>query len=430
MQGGAIFRPWPARRRTPRAAPGPLHHAPAPGQRPRAGGWPLWITVLYGLAIALAVYGVIRVILDFSGASLGYLAGLVGIFMAVGAAVQQVEKQREERRQARLQAGYDSLRRFDDRFTAVTHTLATGQPGEQAGAAAALMSFLREENAAYHRQTYYYLLAGLKSPARSRALDAILLPVFECAAHLALPSLAAVPPARPGQAAVSAAGLAPRERRLAVELAGAELPGVDLGFLELAEAGLAGTVLRRAQLPGTCLWRAHGRGADLSGASLRHANLEEALLLELSAPEADFTDANLVAARFAPRGRQAARPGRRADLRGAQFVRARLQGACLAGADLRDARFDGANLKGTSFRGALLNDAALLTVLRSVHGSWRKARWDPAVKHKLNCLLCRGPGRKRLASPRRRAADVPAMDYRRHPYPRHEDPPRRIRRAA
>lgn len=440
MDNGRIFRSRLTRRGHRPPVPGPLHHAPAPAAGRRRGDWPLWITVLYGLAVALAVYGVVRVILDFSGASLGYLAGLVGIFMAAGAAIQQVEKQREERRQGRLQAEHDSLRRFDVRFTGVTHTLATGTPGEQAGAAAALMSFLREENAAYHRQTYYYLLAHLKSQARNRTLDSIIRPVFECAAHLVLPSLAAVPPSqastarrsgwlRPAPAGEADARQAPRERRLAVDLTGAALAGVDLAFLELSEADLSGTVLRAAQLPGSCLWRARGRHTDLSGASLRHANLEEAVLLELSAAGADFSDANLVAARFAPRGSRSGCPVKGADLRGAQFVRARLQGACLNGTDLRDARFDGANLKGASFYGALLNEAALLTVLRSVHGSWRKARWEPAAERALNGLFNRGQGKKRVASPRRRAADIPAMDYRRHPYPRHEDPPRRIRAA-
>lgn len=435
-------RSWPARQmarltRRP-AASGRLHHRAAPARSPRDWRWPVGITLLYAAAVAAAVYGVVRIVLDFSGASLGYLAGLVGIFMAAGAGIQQIGKQREERRQGRLQAEQESLRRFDERFSAVTHDLAAGTPDERAGAAAALMSFLREGNTPYHQQTYYYILSQLKSAAPQRAVQHTLVRAFEYASHLVLPALAESTDAPESRRhSHQPAGSDPwqplRERRLALDFAGATLAGADLSSLELSEADLSRTDLSRALLYGSCLWRVHGANANLASACLRHANLEEAVLLQVHAPEADFTDANLVAARFAARGRCFSRPrdmSGRAVLRDAQFVRARLQGACMDGADLRDARFDGANLKGATFHGALLNEAALRTVLRSVQESWRKARWDPATVHELNRLRYAKGGRRPPASPRRKAADVPARDYRRHPYRQHEDPPRRIPRAA
>jgi uncharacterized protein YjbI with pentapeptide repeats len=439
-------RSWPGRRgarlaRRP-AVPGRLHHRAAPPKSPRDRRWPMGITVLYAVAVATAVYGVVRIVLDFSGASLGYLAGLVGIFMAAGAGIQQIGKQREERRQGRLQAEQESLRRFDERFSAVTHDLAAGTPGERAGAAAALMSFLRDGNTPYHQQTYYYILSQLQSAAPQPTVQHTLVRAFEYASHLVLPALAestrAVPDAPQSRRHSHGPGGGDRwqplgERRLALDFGGATLAGADLSLLELSEADLSKTDLSRALLYGSCLWRAHGANTNLASACLRHANLEEAVLPRLHAPEADFTNANLVAARFAARGRNFPRPrdmSGRAVLRDAQFVRARLQGACLNGADLRDARFDGANLKGASFHGALLNEAALRTVLRSVKESWRKARWDPATVHELNRLRYAKRGGRRPASPRRKAADVPARDYRRHPYRQHQDPPRRIPRAA
>jgi len=379
---------------------------------------------LYVLAGLVAVYGIVRMSLQWTSPDLGYLAGLAGIFTVIAAGIQQLDRRRDERREARLQAEQDSLRRFDARFAAVTRSAAADHD-QRASAGAALMSFLRDGNAAFHRQTYYFLLSHLKSPRAANG-DQTFVHAFECAAHLVLPELAGAGGSSPDGAQL------PRpagERRLAVDFAEAALAGVDLSRLELAEADLSYAGLDRADLSGSCLWRCHGFRASLTWASLRYANLEEAVLPQLAARGADFSCANLVAARFAARGRvfdPSTRLGR-SDFRGAQFVRARLQGASFNGADLRDARFDGANLKGTSFRDALVNDAVLRTVTRSVNQSWTRASWDPAVARRLAVLA----GHGRSGGPvRRGAAHDPAVYYRRHPYPHGEEenaPRRRLR---
>jgi hypothetical protein len=137
----------------------------------------------------VAIYGVVRVILDFSDNSLGYLAGLVGIFTVVGAGIQQINQQRNERSKDRRQAEQDSLRRFDERFSVVTQGIASSDAGGKAGSGAVLMSFLQEGNSAFYQQTYYYLLAHLKATKYS-GFDHTVLRAFECAAHLVVPGLA------------------------------------------------------------------------------------------------------------------------------------------------------------------------------------------------------------------------------------------------
>lgn len=369
------------------------------------------VAALYTLALVIAVVGIVRVIVDFSAAALGYLAGLTGIFIAIAAGLQQTG-------QARKQAKDDSLRLFDTRFEAITNGIASPDSGKRAGSGAALMSFLRNENSAFHEQTYYFLLAHLKSEAPRSSYDHAALRAFEQAARLVLPVLADGD-ADPGAHVHG-------ERRLAVDLSGAQLPGASLDGLELSEASLTETSLARSDLSGACLWRASGYHTDLASASLRCANLEEAQFFWLFAPNADFTGANLTAARFGGRHNKfesQAATDYRSVLRHAQFVRARLQGACLNGADLRDARFDGANLKGASFRGALLNPAAKQSILRSVSESWRKARWDPNVQHELNRLAAT----MHRISPARKPIAVPAPNYRRHPFPRHPNHARRLR---
>ena len=392
--------------------------APAPARILPARRYPSPAAALYTVALVIAVFGIIRVIVDFSVAALGYLAGLTGIFMAIAAGLQQMDQRREERRQARLQEAHESLRLFDTRFEAVTSGIASANPGTRAASGAALMSFLRAENSAFHEQTYYFLLAHLKSDAPGSSYDHAALRAFERAARLVLPVLA------DGDA--DSGGHVHGERRLAVDLSGAQLPGASLAGLELSAASLTETSLTRGDLSGACLWRASGDHTDLASASLRCANLEEAQFFSLFAPDADFTGANLTAARFGGRHNKFnshATAGHGSVLRHAQFVRARLQGACLNGADLRDARFDGANLKGTSFRGAKLNPAAKRSILRSVSESWRKAHWDPDVQSELNRLAATMP----RVSPARKPVAVPAPNYRRHPFPGHADHVRRLR---
>ncbi|MFI6457473.1 pentapeptide repeat-containing protein [Streptosporangium amethystogenes] len=356
--------------------------------------------LLYALAIIVAS---IVIFLAFSSdhpaEHVGSLVALAGVFVAIAAGVQELDKRRNERQQVREQSERDSLRRFDERFAAVTAGTGSNSPAMAAGASAELMTFLRKEDKAFHKQTYFYALAHLKMSESTTCIDRIFFHAFECAAQFVLPDLL------------------PEIRRCALDFSGAQLTGVDLTELELAEADLSGTILTEANLSGSCLWRAHGAGTDLSNSSLRHANLEEALLTRLNATGADFSFSNLVAARFAPKHQYG-----NAVLRKAQFVGARMQGACFNGANLCDARFDGANLRGASFRGVTWNESMLRSVVRAANRTWEKAYWDPVVCRKLN-FLAHNCGVVKL--PRRRPSDHAKANYRCHPFPHHPDTLRR-----
>lgn len=364
--------------------------------------------VLAVIALGLTVWGVALVIINNSPQTLAYLAPLIGIFVAVAAGVQQLDQRRAERRKEREQAEQDSVRRFDTRFAAVFEQAAAPDPRRRVGAAAALRSFLRENNHEFHEQTYDFVLSYLKVSAADPVVDHAFMRVFQIAAHLAL------------------SGRGEGERRQAVDYCDARLSRVDLCGLELAEADLTRTALSCAVLDGACLWRARGlHKTDLTCASLRHANLEETVFLDgMLAREADFSFANLVAARFAPKGL----PGT-ANLAGARFIGARLQGACLDGAVLTDARFDGANLRGASFHGATLNSAALQSALRSLNRSWRRAVWDRWAWRELKALDS-AQGHPTYGSSWRKPSDIPCANYRRHPYPHHSNHPTRPRIAA
>jgi uncharacterized protein YjbI with pentapeptide repeats len=366
--------------------------------------------VLYVLAAVLAAVGAVRVVLDASIAGVALLAPLIGVFTVVAAGVQQMEKQREEREADRRQAERESMRRFDARFAEALKACAATGAETRIGAAAELMSFLREENTGFHQQTYDVALAHLKlsrgregggtaEPVVTRAFGQVL----QQAAHLVLPELC-----RPSSE---------RERRLGVDYRDAALDGLDLSRLELAEADLTGTCLVRAHLDDACLWRAHGQNTELRGASLRYANLEEVVLQRLRAQGADFSYANLVAARFAPRRSWGA-----ADFTKAVFVGARLQGACFNGATMHDVKLDGANLKGAQLLGVALNEATLHSVLRAGNRSWRRARWDPEVWRALRLLdRVRGTsgGGSAEFSPTRRHGDCRQTGYRSHPWVGH-----------
>ncbi|WIY00767.1 pentapeptide repeat-containing protein [Amycolatopsis mongoliensis] len=348
----------------------------------------------------------------------GLAAGMYQLNTQRAARADEQVKERQERatreKAAVREKEQERIRRFDTRFAEVVTAAKARDAGSRAGAAAELISFLREPNAPHFReQTYrfalsYLQLCGPEEPAVTHAF----VQVFQLAARQLL--------------------LEPD--RLAVDFAWAHLPKVDLSDLELAEADLTDTELGRADLTGCCLWRARGERTVLEGASLRRANLDEVVLVGgLRARGADFSFANLTAARFASRGGSAG-----ADLRDASFTGARLQGAILNRADLRSARFEGANLKGTSFfgirlagkpteagRGPLLDEATCYSILRS--HNWREAFWEPDVFAALRALQENTRRAHRLRTSKRKPSDLPAAHYRRHPYPHHRNHPSRSR---
>lgn len=392
------------------------------------------LTGVYLVIVAAGLAASTWVVIQGNNTALAALAPLIVAIGGLAGAMYQLnaqraaraderEKDRKDRAQEHVreirQREQERIRRFDTRFTEVVAAAKSPDPASRAGAAAELMSFLREENAPHFReQTYRFALSYLQlCEADEPAVTHAFVQVFQRAArHLLLE------PDHPAD-------------RSAVDFSRAHLPMADLCELELAEADLTDADLGRADLTGSCLWRARGERTVLEGASLRRANLDEVVLVGgLRAKGADFSFANLTAARFASR-----RGSGGADLKDASFAGARLQGAVLNRADLRSARFEGANLKGASFsgihlasestfpsdRGGILDEAACYSILRALN--WRDAFWEPNVFAELKRLQASTRRAHRLRTAKRKPSDVPAANYRRHPYPHHRNHPSRGR---
>ncbi|WP_437946721.1 DUF2169 domain-containing protein [Sorangium sp. So ce296] len=118
-----------------------------------------------------------------------------------------------------------------------------------------------------------------------------------------------------------------------LELAGAELDGIDWSGASLERVNLAGATLARCNLTSARLARANLSGADLTDARLTAADLTRADLSRATLDRAQLSSAIL----------------RSADLTSTRGAHARFDGASLDGADLRQARlthavFDGASL--------------------------------------------------------------------------------------
>lgn len=116
-------------------------------------------------------------------------------------------------------------------------------------------------------------------------------------------------------------------------LAGADLTGANLSETNLTGASLHETDFTRSRMDGTILTR-----AELGGANLTGANLTGARLVDTYLARANLTVANL----------------RAANLRGANLSLAFLSGAYLAGADLTGATLTGAYLTGANLTGTNL----------------------------------------------------------------------------
>ncbi|XXX80341.1 DUF2169 domain-containing protein [Sorangium sp. So ce134] len=118
-----------------------------------------------------------------------------------------------------------------------------------------------------------------------------------------------------------------------LELAGAELEGIDWSGASLERVNLAGATLARCDFTSARLARANLSGADLTDARLTAADLTRADLSRATLDRAQLSSAIL----------------RSADLTSARGAHARFEGASLDGADLRQARltdavFDRASL--------------------------------------------------------------------------------------
>ena len=258
-------------------------------------------------------------------------------------------REQEAREREREQREADSMRRFEERFTAILAELGAESEALQAGAAVSLLTFLRPEQEAFHRQVRLVGLANLKV-AHSQPVSKLLRNVFEQAARLAPPE--------------------PDER----DLSQASLEGADLSELDLSGADLTGTRLKAAKLENVKLRGAFGdEGLDLTNARVcgPEADLHAIRFKKLQGVNANFTEANLTAAHLDG-----------GNLRYARFQKAQLQAAHLAGADLRGAQFQRADLRDCYFTSKRYGDAQLdETALRSICGALTREGAHFAVEH-------------------------------------------------
>jgi uncharacterized protein YjbI with pentapeptide repeats len=127
------------------------------------------------------------------------------------------------------------------------------------------------------------------------------------------------------------------------QLAGADLPGVDLSEAELRGASLSGANLSQARLP----------LANLTGATLREADLQGAYLVCAGLCGADLRGANLAGAQLGGADLD------RADLSKANLSGTKLDGTGLVWADLTGANLDGADFGPEDLGGGELAETAI-----------------------------------------------------------------------
>lgn len=260
----------------------------------------------------------------------------------------ELERAQEAREREREQREADSIRRFDERFTAILAELGAESEALQAGAAVSLLTFLRPEDKAFHRQVLLVTLANLKV-AHSESVRRLLLNVFDQAVRLA--------------------PLEPNDR----DLSEADLEGADLSELDLSGADLTRARLKGAKLENVKLRKAQGNEVDLTNARVcgPDADLHAIRFKKLRGVNANFTEANLSAAHLDG-----------GNLRYARFQKAHLQAAHLAGADLRGAQFQQADLRDCYFTSKRYGDALLdETALRSISGALTREGAHFAAEH-------------------------------------------------
>jgi len=288
---------------------------------------------------------------------------------------QNLEREREQeaRKREREQRESDSMRRLEERFTAILAELGAESEAVQAGAAVSLLTFLRPEQEAFHRQVRLVALANLKV-AHSEPVRKLLLHVFEQAARLAPPD--------------------PNER----DLSQASLDGVDLSRLDLSGADLTGTLLRNAILENVKLRTAHGdEELDLKNARVcgLDTDLHAVRFKKLQGVNVNFTEANLSAAHLEG-----------GNLRYARFQKARLQAAHLEGADLRGAQFQQADLRDTYFTNKRGQNAVLdETALRSISAALTRKGAQFSAEHDKRLAELDA---ERKARPKTRINEAPA----------------------
>jgi hypothetical protein len=134
------------------------------------------------------------------------------------------------------------------------------------------------------------------------------------------------------QAILTVIGRREANKRVVINLTGANLFRAELHGADLSWAGLGGTDLRGAQLSGADLSQADLNETDLRGANLSGADLSAAFLLGATLNQAQLDKADLHGA----------------ELGSAELSEANLRGANLSGADLLQAHLHGAYMQGAN----------------------------------------------------------------------------------
>lgn len=151
------------------------------------------------------------------------------------------------------------------------------------------------------------------------------------------------------------------------DLSSADLTGAVLDDADLSGASLSRSTLDRARFSGASLQKADLSSAKGAGTSFEGASLDEADLRQARLSEAVFDRASLagITANKADLSRSSLERAnlRGATLRAAKLKEARLPLANVEGADLRDADLAGANVYGVTLSSARTNGAILRDVV-------------------------------------------------------------------
>jgi uncharacterized protein YjbI with pentapeptide repeats len=286
------------------------------------------------------------------GTFLTALAAIIGVVLTF---LKQIAERSRQQELDRLQRETESLRRMDEKFTAIIMNLGSESPAIQASAAVSLVSFLKPEYRVFHSQVFMILLANLKIQHLA-PINKLLIEVFEKAVRLQVQS-------------AQDAG-----EQLQLDLSRTFLNRVDLSGLNLSQADIGFAQLQGANLREADLSRVRAMKAHLEKARLSRANLNEGRLRSAYCREAHFHASNLVAADL-----------KEADLSRAEFHQARMQSAHLEKAELRGAKFEEADLNDTYFTDAVLDPEALKSIIKAKN--WQKAHFSAAVKVQLDELI-------------------------------------------
>jgi len=154
-----------------------------------------------------------------------------------------------------------------------------------------------------------------------------------------------------------------RSRWRGAWLGEAVIEGGDFTGADMVEAVLDKSNATQATFRNARLKRAEARSASLGGVDLTEANMEGADFSASDMRGAVLRDGRLAGAKFArttlAEADMVGVKGKGVDLTGADLTGARMAGADLTGADLTGARLDGADLSRADLATAVLKDASL-----------------------------------------------------------------------